>query len=225
MSLAAKSLRSPFSPDLVNPDGRPPDSIPIIPEGIIRERSVSPPSFGDGHSVKKGRTEELTVNGSIDNEMVVGVKETHTRQALPAAETVITAVGTESIKHSGGMEDSYASKVMGLRDNIGPSPIFLKDEVMILDEDIITGSDDCPMEAVSELSLFGPWMVVTDRRRRGARVRSGAPLSANPINSLRFVNLMVEDMDGEHVQDGSRVKLVHEEVAAAPRIGNGEAAK
>ncbi|KAK8705292.1 hypothetical protein V6N13_048896 [Hibiscus sabdariffa] len=48
MSLTANLLGPPSSFDLVIPGGRPPDIILVIPEGIVRERSVSPTSFGDG---------------------------------------------------------------------------------------------------------------------------------------------------------------------------------
>ncbi|KAK9005845.1 hypothetical protein V6N11_043265 [Hibiscus sabdariffa] len=55
MSLTANLLGPPSSFDLVIPGGRPPDIILVIPEGIVRERSVSPTSFGDASSGEGGR--------------------------------------------------------------------------------------------------------------------------------------------------------------------------
>ncbi|KAL4311902.1 hypothetical protein GQ457_01G027760 [Hibiscus cannabinus] len=57
-------------------------------------------------------------------------------------------------------------------------------------------ADNLHRDAISESSLFGPWMVVADRRRRGGTVRSGGPTSAKPTSGSRFESLLVDDIGG-----------------------------
>ncbi|KAK8487195.1 hypothetical protein V6N12_007901 [Hibiscus sabdariffa] len=140
MTIADNLLGPPHGGDLVYPGGRSLDNIPVIPEGTIQDRSTSPPHLGDCRSIKKGRTEDLTDVGINDNEMVVSVEEALVGHFQAAVEPATTAAGVDSVNHKGGMKDSYARKVMCSMDNLGTSPTFLKDEVTILDEDIIT---DC----------------------------------------------------------------------------------
>ncbi|KAL4334407.1 hypothetical protein GQ457_07G010750 [Hibiscus cannabinus] len=87
------------------------------------------------------------------------------------------------------------------------------------------GTDNRHVDAISELSLFGPWMVMAVRRRRGGYVRSRGPSIAKPTSGSRYASLMVDDMGEGKDQDGNQNNIVREDGTLEPEGDNPESAK
>ncbi|KAK8640228.1 hypothetical protein V6N13_007987 [Hibiscus sabdariffa] len=80
MSLPNTPLGPPSVIDLVNPGGRPPDAIVVIPGVPARERSTSPSQLDRIHLVKKGRADDSVDVDVTDSEMVAGVGKVPVRK-------------------------------------------------------------------------------------------------------------------------------------------------
>ncbi|KAL4340338.1 hypothetical protein GQ457_08G017120 [Hibiscus cannabinus] len=89
MTIANNSLGPSHGGDLVYPGGRSLDNIPVIPEGTVQDRSISPPHL-----------------------MVVSVEEALVGHFQAAVEPATIVVGVDSINHKSGMKGSYARKIV-----------------------------------------------------------------------------------------------------------------
>ncbi|KAL4375791.1 hypothetical protein GQ457_02G041460 [Hibiscus cannabinus] len=76
--------------------------------------------------------------------------------------------------------------------------------------------------AISESSLFGPWMVVADRRRRGGTARSGGLTNVKPRSGSMFESLVVEDIGEDKDNDGSQELIVRTEDTMVAEGDNAE---
>ncbi|KAK9003975.1 hypothetical protein V6N11_001793 [Hibiscus sabdariffa] len=195
MSSAANPRDPSAGNDLMYPGGRPPDNVPTIPDSAVRERSVSPLRMGDDRMMKKGRTEGFLPTGNIEKQGT---------DVETNSDTVIVDVEANSTTFNEPLKDSYASKVKDSLAAAKSPPSFLKDEAQ-------DSTDKNTDVAISESSLFGPWMVVADRRRRGGTARSGGPTNVKPRSGSRFESLVVEDIGEDKDNDGSQELIVRTE--------------
>ncbi|KAK8514784.1 hypothetical protein V6N12_057680 [Hibiscus sabdariffa] len=112
-------------------------------------------------------------------------------------DTVIVDVEANSATINEPLKDSYASKAQDSTDK---------------NTDV----------AISESSLFGPWMVVADRRRRGGTARSGGPTNVKPRSGSMFESLVVEDIGEDKDNDGSQELIVRTEDTMVAEGDNAE---
>ncbi|KAK8649319.1 hypothetical protein V6N13_130049 [Hibiscus sabdariffa] len=113
------------------------------------------------------------------------------------SDTVIVDVEANSATFNEPLKDSYASKAQDSTDK---------------NTDV----------AISESSLFGPWMVVADRRRQGGTARSGGPTNVKPRSGSRFESLVVEDIGEDKDNDGSQELIVRTEDTMVAEGDNAE---
>ncbi|KAK8660680.1 hypothetical protein V6N13_051595 [Hibiscus sabdariffa] len=217
MSFAANPLEPTAGNGLAYPECRPPDNASSIPDSAIRERSVSPLRMGDGRTMKKGRTEGFFPPGNTEMHVVDVSVESLAKVSPSDADTVIVDVGTNSATFNESVRDSHASKDVCKANTSGVGQMHSNAQVQ-------ESADNSHDDVISESSLFGPWMVVADRGRRGGTVRSGGPTNANPSLGSRFESLLVDDIGEGKDHDGSQKIIVRKDDTFVPEGDNAERA-
>ncbi|KAK8479343.1 hypothetical protein V6N13_080678 [Hibiscus sabdariffa] len=182
-------------------NGRPPDNYPMVNSPISLERPASPSPLEDQPIVKKNKNEGGIVANLDDSAMDAEVGDGPQR-IVPDG----NHVGEKS--DSGvGKSVTYASVTAKLTsDESKPksTTASIDEEVIILEDDTSLTENGCGGqlnkdnvgEEVSEDRLFGPWMVVENRRRRTnavSRSNGGSMSGGNATGGSRFGVLQVDE--------------------------------
>ncbi|KAK8548664.1 hypothetical protein V6N13_054557 [Hibiscus sabdariffa] len=208
-----------------NPGGRPPEEMPAIDKTSVRERQASPSPLDSDRSSKKGRSEVPGVMHDSDSDMdaeggllpISGV-DLLQKTGPRTADTVLLDPADQG-------KESYVSKLLGAQKNGGiggSSKSFTDAEITILDDDVLMDSKgssgivsggaadsasldkEKPVESISDANLFGPWMVVDNRRRRSDMAQNLVGNGNGGISGSRFEVLhnVDENNDGTIIPEG-----------------------
>ncbi|KAK8547842.1 hypothetical protein V6N13_116068 [Hibiscus sabdariffa] len=185
---------------------RPPDGIPQVSRFPPLERLASPTLLEQQRSAKKAKGNSEIDSGhdsmTIDDDQSVGPT------------VVETDMNQQTEGNQDGEKSTYVGKVMangsvGIGGN-GPTvyghskdccPLSKKKDEVAIE----AGIDKQPDVLISESNLYGPWMVVDNRRRRTFNSTRGDTLGASkskPQSGSRFEVLDVDDgSDQQHNED------------------------
>ncbi|KAK8584535.1 hypothetical protein V6N13_138495 [Hibiscus sabdariffa] len=192
-------------PTYATANGRPPDNYPMVNSPISLERPASPSPLENQPIVKKNKNEGGIVANLDDSAMDAEVGDGPQR-IVPDGNHV-----GEKPDSGVGKSVTYASVTAKLTSD-GSKP---KSTTASIDEEVIILEDDDNVgEEVSEDRLFGPWMVVENRRRRTnavSRSNGGSMSGGNATGGSRFGVLHVDenakDTEGANVGQGRKVQL------------------
>ncbi|KAK8988400.1 hypothetical protein V6N11_029791 [Hibiscus sabdariffa] len=213
-------------PTYATANGRPPDNYPMVNSPISLERPASPSPLENQPIVKKNKNEGGIVANLDDSAMDAEVGDGPQR-IVPDGNHV-----GEKPDSGVGKSVTYASVTAKLTSD-GSKPksttASIDEEVIILEDDVILNrkekipsiqfsnrvhDQDNVGEEVSEDRLFGPWMVVENRRRRTnavSRSNGGSMSGGNATGGSRFGVLHVDenakDTEGANVGQGRKVQL------------------
>ncbi|KAK8628456.1 hypothetical protein V6N13_064163 [Hibiscus sabdariffa] len=221
-----------FVDPLLDPSGRPPDPLIQLESLIVLERPGSPTALKDQRNSKKSRgsgTEqgEIVIDAEdmvMDTEVAVvsdGSRESDLKDNGGAPQQGVPAIGKNSYASVVSQGRGRHASGMG-EDVLDPNSVIVLDEDCVISEsgdypsinlNKVSNDDAIAMEVNNHSSdrtsnkseLYGPWMVVKDRRRQPVFSKSSGRTLADvggEANGSRFAVLNKAHNGDRMVVDG-----------------------